>query len=57
MNDRATPQATATPQAPRARKAYHAPKLEDYGQVRDLTQATINLPGGADNGLYISGIP
>jgi hypothetical protein len=37
--------------APEGRKAYHAPKLEDYGEVGELTQTSdtqhiIGLDGG-----------
>ncbi len=33
------------------RKAYHTPKLEDYGDVRDLTQTSINIGEPADGGV------
>ncbi len=34
-----------------SRKAYHTPRLEDYGDVRDLTQTSIIIDFYSDGGL------
>ncbi|TRZ87061.1 lasso RiPP family leader peptide-containing protein [bacterium] len=37
---------------PEDRKAYHAPKLEDYGEVGELTQGFANGTFGADSTVF-----
>jgi hypothetical protein len=34
------------------KKAYHTPRLENYGEVRELTLTTPGVPYGSDNGTY-----
>jgi hypothetical protein len=41
----------AEQQAPAARKPYHTPRLEDYGEVRELTRATASYYG-YDSGTF-----
>jgi hypothetical protein len=46
-------QQPTSPNAQERRKAYHAPKLEDYGEARELTQASVYQDSlDTDNGLY-----
>jgi len=57
------PQETQTAaNPPQVRKAYHAPRLEDYGEVRELTQAGVYSgsytmdSGGSGFNQYVSGL-
>ena len=55
MDDKqVTPQPPAQAPAAKAKRAYAAPKLVEYGAVRDLTRSA-GLAGADDGGTWVFG--
>ena len=41
MNTEVTSQVSTTTRIPKQRRAYHSPRIEDYGAVNELTRSSI----------------
>lgn len=57
MNTEGTSQVSTTARTPKQRRAYHSPRVEDYGAVNELTRSGGTGYNPADGPSYYISIP